>query len=236
MFKGILKEDTAVVVNIGILLAYNSDITPVTTATLSAADDAVIRKNGGASIDISGNTFTAAANADGHYSLSLTASNTDTPGILDVILRDDSVFKPVSFSFQVVPANVYDSLFGGTDNLEVDVLLWDGGAASALLTDADSIRADVISIDGVEGYAAKLGAGAAGISAFSVITGSTTSLVKSNATESTNDHYNGRSIVFTSGALSGQATSILDYDGTTKAFTVSTLTEAPTSGDTFTIA
>ena len=63
---------------------------------------------------------------------------------------------------------------------------------------------------------------------------STTSFV-TDLTEATDDHYIGRSIIFTSGALDGQATTITDYNGTTKALTVTALTEAPVDNDTFEI-
>lgn len=73
-----------------------------------------------------------------------------------------------------------------------------------------------------------------------VTTGSTTTSVVLNATtgvegaapSSTNDFYNGRVIIFITGTLAGQATDITDYDGSTKALTVTALTGAPSSGDT----
>ena len=60
---------------------------------------------------------------------------------------------------------------------------------------------------------------------------STTSFVTA-LTEATDDHYNGRVIVFTSGDLAGQATDITDYN---KAVTVTALTEAPANGVSFVI-
>jgi hypothetical protein len=56
-------------------------------------------------------------------------------------------------------------------------------------------------------------------------------------TEATENHYVGRVIVFTSGALTGQACTITDYalSGANGHFTVSTLTEAPANNDTFLI-
>lgn len=55
-------------------------------------------------------------------------------------------------------------------------------------------------------------------------------------TEASNDHYNGRSLVFTSGALAGQQTTITDYTGATKLVTVTAMTEAPANNDEFYIA
>ncbi|MBK9054945.1 MAG: hypothetical protein IPL78_29805 [Chloroflexi bacterium] len=56
-----------------------------------------------------------------------------------------------------------------------------------------------------------------------------------NLTEATNDHYNGRIVVFITGDLAGQATDITDYDGSTKMLTMTALTEAPISGNRFVI-
>ena len=54
-------------------------------------------------------------------------------------------------------------------------------------------------------------------------------------TEATDDHYNGRIIIWTSGVLANQATDITDYDGATKKLTYTAVTEAPTAADTFVI-
>ncbi len=80
--------------------------------------------------------------------------------------------------------------------------------------------------------ATKLTAHAAAVLVLVVGSGSTTTAVKFSTVEggapsSTNDFYNGRVIIFTSGALSGQATSISDYDGASTTATVVALTGAP---------
>lgn len=58
---------------------------------------------------------------------------------------------------------------------------------------------------------------------------STTTMI-TNLTETQNDHFNGRVIVFTNGTLSGQATNITDYDGTTKTLTFTAVTQSPSNG------
>ena len=68
---------------------------------------------------------------------------------------------------------------------------------------------------------------------------STTSFVitlTGDTVDATDDHYNGRIITFTSGVLLQQSTDITDYNGTTKAVTVTALTEAPGNGDPFVIS
>ena len=65
--------------------------------------------------------------------------------------------------------------------------------------------------------------------------GTTTSFV-SNLSSAVDDFYNEKTIVFTSGSLTGQSRIISDYDGTTKTITVDTrepFTSAVQSGDEF---
>lgn len=62
--------------------------------------------------------------------------------------------------------------------------------------------------------------------------------ISPNATEeATADHYNGRLITFTSGALLGQQTTISDYSlaNSKEKFVVTALTEAPGDGDNYII-
>ena len=65
----------------------------------------------------------------------------------------------------------------------------------------------------------------------------TTEFECDDITEATADHYKGRAIIFTSGALTGQACAIKAYSlvGGRGHLTVSTLTEAPANDDTFVI-
>ena len=62
-----------------------------------------------------------------------------------------------------------------------------------------------------------------------------TTQMTTNLTEATDDHYNGRIVVFITGVLAGQATDITDYTGSTKLITMTALTEAPSNGDRFVI-
>ena len=68
-------------------------------------------------------------------------------------------------------------------------------------------------------------------------TATTTIFETSSITEATADHYKGRVIIFTSGALLDQATSISAYSlsGGRGRFTYAALTEAPSNGTTFVI-
>jgi hypothetical protein len=79
------------------------------------------------------------------------------------------------------------------------------------------------------------------LSAGTIVTGAaaagtlSTTQMTTDLTEATDDHYNGRIIIWTSGVLQNQATDITDYDGATKKLTFTAVTEAPTAADTFII-
>ena len=77
-------------------------------------------------------------------------------------------------------------------------------------------------------------------SALGIVTGAavgtpTTTVIDTDLTETTNDHYNGRILTFVTGAVAGQSTDITGYNGTTKELTVTALTNAPAATDAFVI-
>lgn len=128
----LLKQSTEIKVRVGPFVDVGDGFTPETGVALSTADEAeLLKSNGAGTVDISGATWAAVTGADGWYDLTLTTSHTDTLGELVVVVQDDSVCLPVFARFQVVPANVYDSLVGGTDSLEVDATAISGSATAA---------------------------------------------------------------------------------------------------------
>lgn len=62
-----------------------------------------------------------------------------------------------------------------------------------------------------------------------------TTQMSTNLSETTDDHYIGRRIIWRTGVLTGQATDITDYTGTGGILTFTAVTEAPSNGDTFII-
>jgi len=130
----LLKADTLTKVLIGPVVAVGDGFTPVTTLSLSTADEAELLKHDAAAVtDISSNTFAAITSADGYYNLTITAAQLDTEGRLTVLANDDSLCLPVRHDFMVVNANVYDSLYGAatTDYLQVDSIQISGDATAA---------------------------------------------------------------------------------------------------------
>jgi hypothetical protein len=68
-------------------------------------------------------------------------------------------------------------------------------------------------------------------------THSNTTTTSDSSISSVNDFYNGRTIVFVSGSLAGQAARITDYVGSTKVFTHTALANGATAanGDDFVV-
>ena len=129
-----------------------------------------------------------------------------------------------------------------TVDSNVDAILVDTGTTlpatlSGLSTfDATTDTVDVGAIDGSTTAAARLSDSAETMVLGAAITGTlSTTEMSTDLTEATDDHYNGRVIIWTSGVLVNQATDITDYNGTTKALTYTATTEAPSNGDTFII-
>jgi hypothetical protein len=130
----LLKQSTQKVVRIGPFMDATNAVTPETGVTLGAADQAELLKDTGATVDISGATWSAITSVGGWYDLTLTTSHTDTLGHLAVIVQDESVCLPVFKEFMVVPANVYESLVAGNEFLEVTDLKPDISMSGTTIT------------------------------------------------------------------------------------------------------
>ncbi len=92
----------------------------------------------------------------------------------------------------------------------------------------------MVKISGSGTAADNLEASTLGIHATTVATGASATEFTLTAGSSVNDHYIGRIVVFTSGALANQATDITDYVGATRTVTVTALTSTP-SGNSLVI-
>jgi len=103
-------------------------------------------------------------------------------------------------------------------------------------TVTNQVTADVTALNGVAASAVNLER-----SASTIVTGKaeagTLSVTEmtTDLTEATDDHYNGRVLIWTSGVLQNQATDITDYVGATGKLTYTGVTEAPSAADTFVI-
>lgn len=196
------------------------------TGATGLAPTVTISKNGG--------VFGAAAGAvseiaNGWYALAGNTTDRDTLGELlihvtcagcdpvdfkvDIVMHNPfATIAAIETDTQDIQSRIPAALVGG--NIVSNVLAIDGSttAADKLQTSADSME---------------LGAAIAGVLSITQMT--------TNLTEATNNHYNGRVILWTSGPLLRQATDIVAYDGVAKMLTYTAVTEAPVAGNTFII-
>ena len=175
-------------------------------------------------------------------------------GIVDSILEDTGTTIPGTIT--TMQGNVTDIL-ADTNELQADdipttlatlVAYLDTEIAAILEDTGTTLPATLSTIDTVvdaikvvtdaltAAAATKLATSAGTIISAAAATGTlSTTQMTTNLTEATDDHYNGRIIIWTSGVLQNQATDITDYDGATKMLTYTATTEAPSNGDTFII-
>ena len=131
----ILKVSTAKDIKLGPFVDKGDGVAYETgmAAAMDHADTGVrLSKNGAAFADRHEGTEPS-YDAFGYYLVKLDTTDTDTVGTLKVIFGDAAVCLPCEANFQVVNANVYDSLFAAatTDYLQVDALQLGGATQSA---------------------------------------------------------------------------------------------------------
>lgn len=208
-----LKQSTATTIVIGPIVDA-TDASAETGLTISQAD-VLLWKQGGTGLSAKNEASAATHRSNGLYTVPLDTTDTNTLGqlIVNVAEAGTLVYRG---DYEVVPANVWDALYG-SDKLQVDAVEVNSVAASAANLERS---ASVI----VRGTVTNSGH-----------TPTTTAFKASDITEATDDHFIGRVVIFTSGNLLRQATVITDYTGSTSVYTVTALTEAAANGDTFVI-
>jgi hypothetical protein len=122
-----LKQSTAVTVKIGPFVDDGDGFTALTSLTIAQADIR-LTKNGGAFAQTN-NATGATHDENGYYGVPLDTTDTGTLGTLRVAVSESGAL-PVWQDFMVVPANVWDSLFGA-DKLQVDAVEVSGDSAAA---------------------------------------------------------------------------------------------------------
>lgn len=133
----LLKQSTAVTIKFGPFVDSTDGVTAETGLTISQADIR-LSKNGG-NIAQSNNAAGATHDELGYYDVPLDTTDTNTLGILRVAVSESGAL-PVWQDFMVVAANIYDSLIGGGDVLDVSVTQLAGVAQS--LTDLKDFADD----------------------------------------------------------------------------------------------
>lgn len=113
----ILKQSTAATIKFGPLIDDSDGKTAETALTISQADIR-LSKNGG-DFAQTNNASGATHDENGYYDIPLDITDTGTLGRLRVAVSKSGAL-PIWQDFLIVTANVYDSLVGGSDKLDVN--------------------------------------------------------------------------------------------------------------------
>lgn len=122
-----LKQSTSITVKIGPFVDDADGVTPEESLTITQPD-VRLSKNGGAFAQKAA-AQTLSHDENGWYGLTLDTDDTDTLGRLRVHIAESGAL-PVWHEFMVVPANIWDSMFGA-DNLQVDAVEISGDSTAA---------------------------------------------------------------------------------------------------------
>jgi len=132
-----LKQSTTATVILGPFVDKDDGVTPETALTPTVR----VSKNAGAFANRS-SASSIAHMENGYYSVPLNATDTGTLGRVRLTVTSSANHLPVYEDFMIVPANVYDSLIGGNDSLEVDATAISGSA-----TAANNVEANIANLD-----------------------------------------------------------------------------------------
>jgi len=117
-----LKQSTQVVVQVGPFLDKTDGLTEETGLAGAGTE---LSKAGAA---FGAGPVLGTHDSDGWYPITLTTTHTNTLGTLQLKVHDAATHLPVWKEFEVLAANVYDSLYGAaTDKLQVDAVEWLSG-------------------------------------------------------------------------------------------------------------
>jgi hypothetical protein len=212
-----LKQSTATTLLLGPFLDETDGKTAETALTISQSD-VLLWKEGGTTLAQKNEATSCTHRSNGLYTCPVNATDTNTLGTL-VVSVSESGALPIRLDYEVLPANVYDSLVLGTDLLQIDVEQVDGSANAATFMSIAQLLQQTDTVTN------------AGFSP------TTTEFEATTIATATADHWIGRRVYFTSGTLQYQGSKITDYalSGGRGHFTVETLTSAPANGVSFII-
>lgn len=134
-----------------------------------------------------------------------------------------------SAKFGDVAAVLVDTTAIEVDTQDIQSRLPAALSSGNMKSDTLAISTSTAAADNLEVSAGTIVVGAAATGTLS------TTVMTTDLTEATDDHYNGRIIIWTSGVLQDQATDITDYSGTNGTLTFTAVTEAPSDSDSFII-
>ena len=214
-FGGYLQANTAVDLMVGPFIDDTDGKTAETGLTISQAD-VRLSKNGG-NIAQKNEATSLTHDELGNYLCKLNTTDTNTEGILTIMIHESGAL-PIKMDYMVLAQAAYISLVTAKDTGFIDV-------------DVKAISTDTTAADTLETMLDGMTTGAVETS------GSNSSTqVQTDLAETTDNHYDVMTILFTSGAEAGQSRLITGYTGSSG--TVSwnaALTGTPADGSTFII-
>ena len=151
--SGWLKVSTAITLRMGPFVDSTDGVTPETLLTITQADVRVSKA--GAAFAQKNDTGSAVHDENGWYSVPLNTTDTGTVGLLTVAIYESGAL-PVWRDFMVVPAQVYDSLVGGTDALQVHANEITNNLITAAAINTGAVDADALADDATAEIADKI--------------------------------------------------------------------------------
>lgn len=153
-----LKTNTATRITVGPFFDKTDGVTPETALTVTSCKLTFTVDDGGVPTLVLDTNPTASGGSNdmvhitgddaGFYDLELTAANVNYVGRAMLAITDAATHCPVFHEFMILPANVYDSLVGGSDTLQADVTQF-GGTNGTFSGGRPEVNASHISGDSV---------------------------------------------------------------------------------------
>jgi len=213
----------------------------ITGATFASGDGTIVKNEGTPAS--TANTPTSEGN--GWYSLVLTATEMTAARICISIIDQTN---PKAFEDQAIVVQTYGHASAGIvfdlstaiPDVNVNTISNDAVSANSIATAAvtkiqNGLATDSV-VTAIKTTTDKIDESSSTIVSSSAKAGTlTTTSMTTNLTETTDDHYNGRAIIWTSGVLKDQARVITGYVGSSKSITFADTTDTVSASDTFII-
>lgn len=207
-----LRQSTSVDVPIGPFLDESDARTAETTLTITQPDIR-LKKNGGNWAQKNA-AQTLSHEENGYYEVTLDATDTNTVGLLRLAVNEAGAL-PIWEDFMVLSANVYDSLIGGSDTLDVQVTGMGANVITAAAINTDAITAAKLAAD----VTTELQAGLATAAALTTVSGKIDVIDDFLDTE-----------IAAIKAVTDKLDTAMELDGAVYRFTTNALEQGPSGG------
>lgn len=183
-----------------------------------------------------GDTVTIGGGELGTITLNGADANVEVRGIAKAVANNLTGSPTVNLDGVVIAGDVAEILADTGTNIPAQITARTLAAADYFDVTTDRVTANSDQIAGSAPAATNLSKSALGIEPGAAITGTlSTTQMTTDLTETTDGHYIGRVIIWTSGNLANQGTDITGYTGASKLLTYTSTTGSPANGDTFVI-